>query len=207
MSRRAVAIAFGAAIGLLALWFVLLWSPQGRSLDDAEKRNTVADATNSQLELRLARLKDAQKNTPELLAAEDALRRAVPDQPDLAQFILDANDAASEAGVDFLSISPAVPEAGINGGPPVVKLSITVTGSYFATLDYLHRLEELPRIVVIDTLGLSEGSSEGVQALSVAITARMFSTNAPQVVTTTTTTEPPASGETTTTTALPAGQP
>jgi Tfp pilus assembly protein PilO len=200
MSRRAVAIAFGAAIGLLALWFLLLWAPQGRSLDNAEKRHEAADAANTQLEVRLSRLKDAQKNTPELLAAKDALRRAVPDQPDLAQFILDANDAASTAGVDFLSISPAVPEAGVNGQPPVVKLAITVTGSYFATLDYLQRLEELPRIVVIDTLGLTEGSGTEVQSLSVSITARMFSTSAPQVAPTTTTTAPPAPGQPTTTT-------
>lgn len=202
MNRRAVAIAFGAAVGLLLLWFLLLWSPQGKSLDKAKKRQEAAEVTNTQLEVRLSRLRDAQKNTPQLLAAEDELRRAVPDSPDLAQFILDANDAATAAGVDFISISPAVPEASLTGGPPVVKLSITVTGSYFATLDYLHRLEELPRIVVIDSLGLTESDNNGVQGLSVAITARMFSTTAPQVATTTTT-APPAPGAATTTTTAP----
>jgi Tfp pilus assembly protein PilO len=182
VSRRAVLITAGAALALLALWFVLLWGPQGGRLDDAQARTDVAEGQNEELELRLNRLRAAQEGVPARMAELVGLQRAVPDDPQLAQFILDANQAASDAGVEFLSISPAPPTAGTPGGlPPVITLSITVTGGYFAVLDYLDRLDELPRIVVIDSLSLTPGDTAGGSPeLSVAISGRMFTSTAQQ---------------------------
>lgn len=195
MSRRALVVSIAAA-GLLALiWFVFLWGPQGGELDDANARIDAASQRNAELELRLARLQDAQDRAPELAADLEELRRAVPDDPELAQFILDANDAASDAGVEFLSIAPGVPAPGEAGLPPVVTLGISVSGGYFEVLDYLDRLEDLPRIVVVDQLTLTPtDAAAGSPELSVNLTARMFATSAPQIVTTTTTTTtaPPA---------------
>lgn len=205
MSRRVALITLAAAIVLLVLWFLLLWGPQGGRLDDARERQDAAEAQNQSLELRLARLQAAQTQAPELMADLDRLRRAVPDDPQLAEFILDANDAASEAGVDFLSISPGAPTVG-GALPPVITLNISVSGEYFSVLDYLDRLDDLPRIVVIDSLTLTPGDEGGGAAagpeLSVAIVGRMFATSAPQLPTTTTTV---ASGGTTTTTGATGG--
>ena len=198
MNRRATFIAIGAAVALLALWFVLLWGPQGGRLEDARERTSVADAQNEELELRVARLEAAQDSAPARMAELANLRRAVPGDPELAQFILDANQVASETGVDFLSISPSVPAAGVGGLPPVIGLSITVTGEYFAVLDYLDRVGDLPRIVVIDTLGLSPG--DGGDELSVSISGRMFATSAPQLAPVIPT---PGSPTTTSTSAVP----
>ena len=200
MSRRLLVFGFGGALLLLAVWFLFLWGPQGNKLSDAKKRTTTAEAQNSQLQLRLARLQAAQKGAPELMATGEALRRAIPATPDLAQFILDANDAATAAGVDFLSISPAPPVPPPGAGPAEVHLQIAVTGSYAEVIDYLDRLDDLPRLVVVDTLGLTPGATEGGAAddLSVAITARMFTTAVPA---TTTTGSAGATGGTTTTTA------
>jgi type IV pilus assembly protein PilO len=200
MNRRAVLIAFGAAALLLVLWFLLLWGPQGGRLRAAEDRQTAAEAQNSALELRLSRLQASQERAPELMADLEELRRAVPDDPELAQFILDANEAASDSGVDFLSISPGVPEQSDPLLPPVIRLAINVTGGYFEVLDYLDRLTNLPRVVVIDDLSLTPTGGDAGGELNVALTARMFATSAPQVATTTTT-APPADGATTTTVA------
>jgi Tfp pilus assembly protein PilO len=193
-------LTLGAAVALLFIWFAFLWGPQGGDLDDAKKRIDAAEETNGALELRLSRLQASQSRAPQLQAARDELQRAIPDDPQLAQFILDANDAASAAAVDFLSISPSLPELGASGLPEI-GLTISVTGGYFAVLDYLDRLEELPRIVVVDTLGLTPGGSDdGPLALSVSISARMFATAAPQLgLAATTTTVPPDSQQQVTT--------
>jgi Tfp pilus assembly protein PilO len=199
--RRTFLLAFAAAGVLLVLWFLLLWGPQGGRLKDAEDRQSAAEAANTALQVRLSRLQASQARAPELTADLEQLRRAVPDGPELAQFILDANDAASAAGVDFLSISPGVPEQSDPALPPVINLAINVTGSYFSVLDYLDRLAELPRIVVIDDITLTPNDSESGRSLGVSITGRMFATTAPQVtpVSTTTTTAPGAAGEQVTT--------
>lgn len=204
MNRRTIVVAVGAGAALLLMWFFLLWGPQGGDLKDAQERRDAAEATNSQLELRVARLQDARDRAPELEADLDTLTRAVPDDPQLAQFILDANDIAIEAGVNFVSISPGVPALSA-GLPPVISLSINVTGGYFEVIDYLDRLEDLPRIVVVDNLSLRPSAEEsGTTSLTVAITARMFATSAPEMIPTTTTTAP-ASGASTTTTAASNG--
>ena len=204
MSRRALLVALGAAVLLLVVWFLLLWGPQGGRLRDAEDRRTAAESANTALELRLARLQASQDRATELMAELEELRRAVPDDPELAQFILDANDIATSAGVDFLSITPGVPSpAGEGGGPPVITLNVSVRGTYESVLDYLRLLEELPRIVVVDALGLTPGDDD---TLSVSITARMFATTAPSVApptttpATTATTAPAETTETTTAT-------
>jgi Tfp pilus assembly protein PilO len=209
VNRRLILISFGAALALLGLWFVFLWGPQGDKLSAAHDRTDKAEAENTTLELRLARLKAAQKDAPELMAKGEQLRRAIPETPELAQFILDANDAASAAGVDFLSISPSPPAPAVGRAPSDINLSIAVTGSYFEVLDYLDRLNALPRLVVVDTLGLSPGGGESTGAtdqMSVTLAARMFTTAsaAPAAGATTTTTVP--AGGSTTTSSVPSSQ-
>ena len=200
MNRKSTLIAFGAALALLGLWFVLLWGPQGGRLDEAQEREAAADQINSELELRVARLEAAQEGAPARMAELEELRRAVPDEPELAQFILDANQAASDAGVDFLSISPTPPALGVGGLPPVITLAINVTGGYFAVLDYLERVDDLPRIVVIDSITLTPSGDGAQPELSVSITGRMFANAAPQLAPDPSL-APPVDGTTTTTAA------
>lgn len=176
MNKKALLIGVGASLALVGLWFLLLWSPQGGRLAGARAREEAAAAENSQLEVRAARLSAAEQRRPELTADLEALRVAVPDSPDLAQFLLDADAASTEAGVDFISISPTPPAPSAKPGlPSEVNLDITVEGGYFQVLDFLNRLTTMPRVVVIDTLGLTAG--EGATApLNVTLTARMFTT-------------------------------
>ena len=211
MTRKITFGAVGAALVLLLAWFVLLWGPQGGRLEDARDREEAAASANSELELRLDRLQAAQADAPALQAEVEALRVAVPDDPQLAQFILEANDAAAASGVDFLSVSPTPPAASLDPLlPAAVNLAVTVDGGYFQVLDYLNRLDAMDRIVVVDTLALAPAAAEGgPTTLSVTLAARMFTTASPDglpgaapvpatqastaATTTTTTTAPEAS--------------
>lgn len=177
MSRRVALLAVAAAAVLLLLWFVLLWRPQSGSLEAADERLAAAEAEHGALQLRLARLEAAQEQTADLMADVEGMRRAVPDDAELAQFILDANDIAVTAGVTFLSITPSVPAASLEAGlVSEVSLAIAVRGTYDAVVDYLDLLEELPRIVVVDTVSVNPDLGD---ALAVSLTARMFTTAPP----------------------------
>ena len=180
MNRRLVGFA-AAAVALVVLWWVLLWGPRSRAIGQARERAASAETERSALTARIQRLKEAQADEPRQRARLEALRTAIPDEPDLGQFILDANDAASRAGVDFLSISPSPPAASPDPTLPAsIALAITVDGGYFQVLDYVNRLDGLSRIVVVENLSLTSGSSEtGATTLSVSITARMYTTADP----------------------------
>lgn len=222
MNRRAWLFAGLAGLVVLALWYFFLWSPRNDDLKKAKERTEAAAAKNLDLESRIERLKAAQRDEPRLRARLERLRTAIPDDPKLAEFILETNDAAVRSGIDFLSIAPtrpAAPAPGVPGAaaatpgaagpaPAEILLSLQITGGYFQVLDFLNRLDALPRIVVTDGLALSGDAVAG--RLSTGVTARMFVNpsavapppGTPGVVTTTTTTVP---GATTTSTTVPAG--
>lgn len=176
MTRRNLLISAGLALLVVAAWYLLLWSPKGGELEDVAARRAAAEDRAEQLEVRLSRLQAAQEESVRLIAVRDRLRSAVPEKPDVAQFVLDANDAATAAGVDFVNITPAPPGVPTTPGAPThVGLGIKVEGGYFQVLDYLDRLLELPRVVVIDTISVTPmDQTTGTPKLAVDLTARMF---------------------------------
>jgi Tfp pilus assembly protein PilO len=203
MNRRSLFIALGAGVLALLVWYFLLWSPQGKALDRARQRQQVAADQIDELEARLNQLRDAQRNEATTRAQIAQLQEAIPDEPNLAQFILDTNDAATRSGIEFLSISPTPPAAGsavdpttgapVPGTPSQVGLNVSISGGYFQVLDFVNRLVDLPRIVVIDSLTVSSSAGE----LAVQIAGRMFTTQAPAG------TAPEAGAPETTTTTVP----
>jgi type IV pilus assembly protein PilO len=206
LGRRSIVIGVVAAFVVLLLWWFLLWSPQRKKVDDAKARTDAAQQQAAQLRVTLSRLQELKRTEALKRSQIEALRVAVPDQPNLAQFILDANDAANKAGIDFLSVTPSPPATAAAGGttpagaPAAVNLAMSITGGYFQVLDFVNRLTDLPRIVVIDNLSLAAGDGSN---MTVSITARMFTTSAAPVAPPTTA---PAAGATTTTVAgAPAG--
>jgi Tfp pilus assembly protein PilO len=216
--RRPLLIGIAAALGLLLLWFFVLWSPQGSRLSDARDRERAAEAEQQELQARIARLQSLQRDEPQKRAQLESLRVAIPDEPNLAQFILDANTAANTSGINFLSISPSPPVAGTGPtpgsaptptttpgaapagpSPAVINLQLSVSGGYFQVLDFVNRLNGLSRLVVIDTVSLATGgqSTAGATGLTVSIAARMFVRTATPVAGSPT--APGAPGATTTT--------
>ncbi|MCZ7526104.1 MAG: GspMb/PilO family protein [Acidimicrobiia bacterium] len=91
-------------------------------------------------------------------------------------------------------MNPAPPSPS-PGAPSVINLSMQIEGGFFQLLDYLNRLEDLDRLVVVDSLAINaqEQTSSPSPTLSVTLSGRMF----------TRATVTPAGGVTTTTTTAP----
>jgi Tfp pilus assembly protein PilO len=208
MPRRSLLVAVAVALVVVLLWYMFLWRPTSSSLTKARGQADTAERERDDLQDQLRRLRSAQRQEPLKLSQLATLKVAVPDDPNLAQFILDANDAATKSGIDFLSISPTPPGAGAAAGttatttagaaggaaPVAIRLAMTIQGGYFQVIDFLNTLDKLSRVVVIDSLSIS-GATGG--PLSVSLTARMFVANAAPVAGSVTTTTAP--GATTTT--------
>jgi len=182
------------ALVLVLVWYFALYAPTAKDIDAAKTKTAAAEQERDGLQTTLHRLQDLAKTAPQQQAALRTLDAAVPETPDLADFIIQANDIARRAGIDFLSIAPAPPAAGTTAAAgtatTTINLSITIQGGFFQVLDYLKELEHLDRLVIVDTLNLgsgSGGSSSGTGAtgaasssatsngsLSVSLTGRMF---------------------------------
>lgn len=164
-----------AAVMAVVLWYVMLFGPQRAERRRVAEQVAAAERQEQELRSTLGRLRRLAAERGAQEAQLERLRRLVPPQPDVAGFILAANDAAIRSGVDWVSFSPAAPAAGTGGGPSTVGVSIAVNGGFFTVLDYLRRLESLERLVVIDSLQLSPGGQAGdALRLNATMSARMF---------------------------------
>jgi Tfp pilus assembly protein PilO len=178
VKAKLILIGVGAALVITGLWYFALWSPQGKNLDKAKADQAAAEQRASQLSARLAHDKKLQANAAVLERDRALLATAIPSTDQLDQFILQVNDKASKAGVQFVSVAPQQPNLGsaapgaAAGGPTVIGLQIQATGDYFAILRFLEQLRDGERLMTVENFSLSKGGEGG--QMSASIGGRMF---------------------------------
>lgn len=180
MKPRLILIGVAAAIVITGLWYFVLWSPQGKDLDKARADQAASEQRASQLQARLGHLKKLEANSAVLERDRALLATAIPSTDQLDQFILQVNEKASKAGVQFVSVAPQQPNAGTAapgaaaaaGGATPIGLQIQATGDYFAILRFLEQLRDGQRLMTVENFSLSKGG-EGNQ-MSASIGGRMF---------------------------------
>lgn len=196
MSMRNRFIALGAVVALMVVAFVAFPFRSNR----AEVKNVRAQQATVQeqidaLRVRLERLKELQRNEPALRAESARFGDALPSEPRLPDFILQVQESANLAGVDFLSIAPTLPApfspataagapatsttAPSAGGLQAISVAVSTTGGYADVVDFVTRLEQLKRAVRVNTFTLSPGGDAagapgGSPKLSVAFQVQMF---------------------------------
>ena len=182
--KRNPLIVIGAGLlVIILLWYFLLYSPQNDDLSSAQAQTATEQKKTDALQADLARLQSQAKNSTQAAALLRKLDAAVPEQPDLAEFIIQANDIADQSGISFLSISPSPPTAGT--GASVINLTISIQGSFFQLEDYLRLLEQLERLVIVDGITISASNADSTSTgssgttLGVTLTGRMFTRAAP----------------------------
>ena len=197
MKRNQLLIGGAALLAIVLFWYFVLYAPLGDDLSSAQAQVAAEQKTTDDLNAKLAQLQSQAKNAPQQQALLRKLDAAVPKQPDLAEFIIMANDIADQSGISFLSISPSPPAAGT--GATVINLTISIGGSFFQLQDYLRLLEKLERLVIVDGVTISAGAAGGTTgtsgstgstsvdtsssgdgtSLSVTLASRMFTRAAP----------------------------
>ncbi|MGZ8765460.1 MAG: type 4a pilus biogenesis protein PilO [Acidimicrobiia bacterium] len=160
MKRNTILAVVAGALVVILIWFFAFYKPKGDEVSKTNDEVATAERQQQDLDATLAQLQALDKERPQQQATLDKLNAAIPATPDLAEFIFEANTAAAESGVDWLSIAPTPPVASATGGPSEIVLNIQVQGGFFQVLDYLNRLENLKRLVVTDTVNLSAGGTD-----------------------------------------------
>ena len=192
MSRKVIAIMIAAVLAISAVWYVVMWSPQGASLKKAQASAASAQTKESSLKAQVAALQKQRAQLPVLNAQIAALKQAIPATANIDQVIDQVNAVTRDVGVTLVAFSPpAIPAAAVPGTPTVVgavpmSLSVSVTGTYFQLIKLINELNAMPRLAVVD--GFSLGTPDKSGNISTTITARVFLQPAAATPATTTTT-------------------
>ena len=98
MNRRTLLAIVGGTLAVVLLWWFAILSPKRSATSTARAEADAAVARGQELEQTLARLRELDRNRPQIEADLRALNAAIPATPDLATFILSANEIAASSG-------------------------------------------------------------------------------------------------------------
>jgi Tfp pilus assembly protein PilO len=175
-SRARLILAIVATVLVCLLMYVFFVKPQKSELARVNTEIEAEEIRTAQLRAELQRLQDLQANAPKLEAELSEIRSFVPEKPELANFIFQVQDAANNAGLDFVQITPELPKTPPEGAALAqVRATITTAGGYFSLQDFLRRLYALDRALRADNIGMTVSSLEPFGTrLSLTIAARIF---------------------------------
>lgn len=163
----AMAILFGALL-LAGYWFI--WKDQMEALDQSRQeeqklRTEFLDKKKQALNLDLYR-----EQVKEIEQAFGALVRQLPNKSEMDALLTDINQAGLGRGLEFELFKPS-PET-MRDFYAELPITVRITGSYHDLGRFVSDVAQLPRIVTLNNLAISQGK-DGVLALdAVAMTYR-----------------------------------
>ncbi len=170
LSARDKLIAIGlAVIVLFALSIVFLFRPQFTRISSIQAEQKVEAGKLEEAKLKLERLDAIRQEAAQIEAQRIALSRRMPPDAEIPSLIIDLQKTANAADLDLISIS--IDEASEQSGFEEIGLSLSGTGSFYTIVDFLYRLEEMTREVVLDDFQLSLNE---YPQLTIDMTARTF---------------------------------
>ena len=219
---RLVGIGTAAAVAVALVWYLALWSPRNSAYNKAHSEVTESESAIQSLQVQIQQLEaQAKSGNGAATARQSVENAAIPPQANLAQLILQINKSATDSGVLFISISPSEPAAPATGATAtgstasVINVSINASGGYYQIVDFINRLDSLPRLMVVQGVTMSSNSASGSTAagaasgsgasssaeLNVTLLTQVYTTALPaSAVSGSTTTTTTLAGSTTTTT-------
>lgn len=140
-----------AIIVLVAVLFsVFLIYPQFQRRQELKVKQAEVQKQVLSSEATLARLKEAKAQSLVNRAELMRIANQIPDSPEMPTLIVQVQDIANQAGVEFVSITPAEPKP--EGAVQTVELAISLTGEFRDCVDFLTRLWALTREVRVVNL-------------------------------------------------------
>ena len=164
----AMIILFGLV--LLAGYF-LIWSDQLESLDQARQQETKLRSEFLDKKKQAVNLDLYREQVKEIEQAFGALVRQLPNKSEMDALITDINQAGLGRGLEFELFKPAAQET-IKGEIAELPISIRVTGAYHDLGKFASDVSQLPRIVNLNNLAITQ-NKDGVLVMdATAVTYR-----------------------------------
>lgn len=158
--------ALGALAALVGGYFLMV-SPQNSKAAAVRTETEERDAQNAQLQSQINMLNKQKKALPEQQALLSRFTGLIPNNPALPRLVRALSDAADNAGVELVSISPKLPEwsKGLNPTTRVespgkvaapnnqvlvsIPVELKVAGEYSQVTQFFTELEEMNRALMV----------------------------------------------------------
>jgi Tfp pilus assembly protein PilO len=179
-NRRAPLIAGVVVVVLAILMVLLLVLPKSHEVSEAQGTLDDTRRQGQVLESRKQALEDAKAQAPQARKTIAEVDRKIPPVADEPGLILLLQNAAIDAGIDLVSLSPANPTFDATTNLSTIDVSVSATGTYFDVTEYMYQIETLPRAALVTSVSLSPGAgsaSSGVPLLTLTATVRTYTSD------------------------------
>jgi Tfp pilus assembly protein PilO len=175
--RARIVVAIVVVVAVCVAFFFLFVRDRQAELSEVRDDIEAARDETQRLEVQLSRLRDLQDNAAKLNARLVEIRKLIPQDDEVAQFIFQVQDEANRAGVRFVEITPELPKPPPEGAQVAeIRVIVGANGDYFAVQDFLRRLYELERALRIDIIAMTgvEDEETGEVTIDLQATSRIF---------------------------------
>lgn len=157
--------------GILFAGYMLVWGDQLEQLDAARQTETKLRAEFLDKKKQSINLDLYREQVKEVEQSFGALVRQLPNKSEMDALITDINQAGLGRGLEFELFKPAAQETA-KGEISELPIAISVTGSYHDLGKFASDVAELPRIVILRNLGISQNKDGVLQMVATAVTYR-----------------------------------
>ena len=150
-----IAVGLGAVLVLLlAVFLVLMPQFNKLALTSVEHENEIVKL--EEAKMKLERFDAIRQEAAQIEAARIVLARRLPEEAELSSLVVELQKIANSSGLDFDNVE--VDDIIKMQGYAEIPFTIQVTGTFYSLIDYLYRLEKVPREVVIDKFSVQGDS-------------------------------------------------
>ena len=185
--KAAIALIIGGDLIVLMLGWFMLIGPQRATAAQISKATAATEAQIAEASRPVTTPTPAAVQTqPDIRTADlYSLAKAMPNDLDTPDLLLELNLLARESGVTLGSISPGDPVA--VGAYSTVPVSLSVTGDFYSLTDYLYRLRTLVgvndgqlrtagRLYSVGTLSMTGGTDGTALQATLTVSAYVWGT-------------------------------
>jgi len=153
-----------ALVVILVLFLVVM--PQFSRLSELSQEEETLNNQLEEAKLNLTRLKSIQNEAARTEALLIKLAQKLPDDAEIPALVVELQNIANSAGLEFNSakIGGVVDQSGF----AEIPLTVVAKGTFYSLIDYLYRVENLQRKLVINSVTVT-GSEKDYPDLAVEI--------------------------------------
>ncbi len=171
-------VVLGSLLAVLvgAGFYFLAISPIIENTNVIEGETAAAEQQGAALTGERNRLLRIQENELHYIDAVGELEASIPTSPNQSELINAFEALATESAVDWEGASFGQPTASAEAAYNEISLNVQVSGQYFELLGYLYSMQDLDRLVRIDSATFAPSVDENIVDLAVTISATAFTT-------------------------------